>query len=418
MSRGPGPSAPQLGYRDALTWLYARHRAGAPRDPERMRALMAALALPPPPHGVHVVGTNGKGTVATMIAAGLRSAGARTGRLVSPHVEDFRERVAVDGAPIGRETVRRFVARAIGAELAPAPAFFELTLALALWAFAHRAVTWGVFEAGVGGARDATRALDPIDLVVLTNVTLDHTETLGPDVRAIARDKAGALRPGVPVVTAAEGEALAVVRAEAARLGCPLHVDDGRGALFGLPGGPRGAPSGARLRNARLAAAALRLLGARDAAVADGLAAPALPAREERFTVAGREVVLDGAHDPAAAALLAASLRPGYILVFGALARKQGAATLAALEGGAGAVLVTEAAAGERPLPDLGDRRFIPEPVAALRAALQEAPPGGTVVVAGSLYLAGRVRPALRRMVRAAAATPAGRRDRGSTAPA
>lgn len=399
-------SLPQPGYRDALAWLYACRRAGAPRDPERMRTLMRALSLEGPPGGVHVVGTNGKGTVTTMIDAGLRAAGARSGRFTSPHVEDFRERVVVNGLPVSRQTVRRFVARARAAAPRPEPAFFELTLALALCTFARHDVAWGVFEAGVGGASDATRALDGIALVVLTNVALDHVDTLGHTLTAIARDKAGALRPGVPVVTGAEGDALRVVRAEAERLGCPLYVDDGgRGPLFTVPRSSTGAPthyggSGARRRNGRLAAAALRLLGAPEAAVAAGLAAPALPARAERFHIRGRDVVLDGAHDPAAAALLEASLPPGYVLVFGALARKQGPATLAALEPGAARVILTEAAAGEPPLPDVTGRRFVADPVSALRQALDETPPGGTVLVAGSLYLAGRVRPTLRRMMR------------------
>lgn len=397
---------PLLGYEEALAWLYARHRAGAPRDPQRMRALMSALGLASPPQVVHVVGTNGKGTVTAMIDAGLRAGGARSGRFTSPHVEDFRERIAVDGRPVARQTVRRFVAGLAARELEPAPAFFELTLVLALWTFARRGVRWGAFEAGVGGAHDATRALERVALVVLTNVALDHTETLGPDAISIARDKAGALRPGVPVVTGAEGAALAVVRAEAARLGCPLHVDDGRARLFELPARTRlaGWPptGGARLRNARLAAAALRLLGADEPTVAAGLATPPLPARHERFRVAGREVVLDGAHDPAAGALLATSLPEGYVLVFGALARKQGAATLAPLEARAGAVILTEAAEGEPPLADPGGRRFLPDPGRALRAAVEATPPGGTVVVAGSLYLAGRVRPLLRRLARAA----------------
>lgn len=404
-------------YREALAWLYRQRRAGLPRDPRRMRALMTALGLQAPPHCVHVVGTNGKGTVTAMVDAGLRACGARTGRFLSPHVEDFRERIAVDGRPIARDTVRRFAARAVGLELAPPPAFFELTLAMALAAFARRQVAWGVFEAGVGGARDATRALERIELVVLTNVALDHRETLGPDVPSIARDKAGALRPGVPAVTGAEGEALAVVRAQARRVACPLYVDDGRAPLFTVPGSPAAGsgallPGSARLRNARLAAAALRLLGAPEEAVAAGVSTPPLPARGERFRVRGREVVLDGAHDPVAAAVLAGSLAPGYVLVFGALARKQGAAMLAALEPRAERVIVTEAAAGEPPLPDLTGRRFIAEPLAALRAALGEAAPGATVVVAGSLYLAGRVRPTLRRMARAPL-TP-----RASTVPA
>jgi len=87
-------------YRDALRWLYARRRSGAPRDPARMEALLHALALPAPEHVVHVVGTNGKGTVTAMIDAGLRAWGASSGRFVSPHVEVVRERVSVNGRPV------------------------------------------------------------------------------------------------------------------------------------------------------------------------------------------------------------------------------------------------------------------------------------------------------------------------------
>ncbi|MEJ2357769.1 MAG: hypothetical protein P8Y13_06765, partial [Deinococcales bacterium] len=111
---------------------------------------------------------------------------------------------------------------------------------------------------------------------------------------------------------------------------------------------------------------------------------------------------------PAAAAALAAELTPGYVLLFGALERKQAAATLAALEPGATGVVVTEAAEGQRPLPDLTGRCFLPDPGRALEAALQRCPAGGLVVVAGSLYLAGRLRPLLRRRVARAARNEAG----------
>lgn len=402
MIDAPSSGATVPGYREALAWLYARQRGSAPRDPERMAALLRALELRPPADFVHVVGTNGKGTVTAMIDAGLRAQGTRSGRFVSPHVEDFRERVSLDGRPVSREAVRRFVARARRLSLDPPPAFFEWTLALALAAFERAGLPWAVIEAGVGGARDATRALEPARLVVLTNVALDHLETLGPDVSAIARDKAGAIRAGVPVLTGARGEALAVIRAEAARLGAPLHVDDGRDTLFEVALEPGTAP--ARAANARLAAGALRSLGVPEKAVAAAVRAAPLPGRGERFRLRGSDVLLDGAHDPAAAALLASSLEPGYLLLFGALPRKQGAATLAALEPGAAAVVLTEATPGEPPLIDLTGRLFVPDPVAALERALALRPPGALVVVAGSLYLAGRIRPTLRRRARLAAA--------------
>ncbi|MEJ2289552.1 MAG: Mur ligase family protein, partial [Deinococcales bacterium] len=204
-----------------------------------MATLARALELHAPDRLVHVVGTNGKGTVTAMIDEGLRAWGYSSGRFVSPHVEDFRERIAVDGRPVSRETVRHFVARAAGLELDPSPAFFEWTLALALSAFARAGVEWAVIEAGVGGAHDATRALGPVELVVLTNVGLDHLETLGPDLASIARDKAGAFRPGVPAITGARGEALMVVALEARRVGAPLYVARPGDPLFTAPSAGR-----------------------------------------------------------------------------------------------------------------------------------------------------------------------------------
>ncbi len=408
VSATPEPSPGLPSYRDALSWLYSCVRGAAPRDPARMAALLEALALPSPDHVVHVVGTNGKGTVTAMVDAGLRAWGEPCGRFVSPHVEDFRERVSVDGKPVSRETVRRFAARAQRLAIVPAPAFFEWTLALALTAFARARLRWAVVEAGVGGARDATRALTGVRLVVLTNVTPDHLETLGPDLDSIARDKAGALRPGIPAVTGARGDALKVVRAEARRLGAPLFIESSGQPLFDLPALGR-AIGTTRTANARLAAAALRLLGAPEEAVATGIAAPPLPGRGERYRVRGCEVLLDGAHDPAAAEALAADLEPGFVLLFGALARKQAAATLAALERSAAAVVLTEAALGEHPPSVRPGDRFLVDPGRALDLALTLAAQGASqrpdgppprVVVAGSLYLAGRLRPLLRRRAR------------------
>lgn len=450
---------PLPSYDEALAWLFARTRGGGGRGPARAAALLRALAIPVPPLVVHVVGTNGKGTVTTMIAAGLTAAGHRTGRFVSPHVEEFRERIAIDGVPISRRVVRAFVARAMRSteehrlDAEHPPAFFEWTLALALAAFTQAGVSAAVLEAGVGGASDATRAVEPVDLVVLTNVDLDHVDAIGPTLDDIARDKAGAFRPGVPAVTGARGPSLARVRAEAERIGAPLVVDprqrddltavaatrgheatnsgsvaEGGSAavgeaavanasarLFELPGDIGLAPRGTRADDARLAAAAMRLLGLDERAVAAGVMAPPLPARGERFLVRGRDVVLDGAHDPAAGLRLAGEVGDGYVLLFGALQRKAGSETLAALTRRARHVVLTEAASGEgvvrvpasvSPEPDV-----VLEPEDALAAAIARCPRGGRVVIAGSLYLAGRLRPWLRRHGRSAA--PLGWSDAG-----
>ena len=385
MLQNPVFTANPLTYRDALEWLFAQTRSGAPRDPARMRGLMAQLGLESPPKVVHVVGTNGKGSVSAMLAAAFAAEGVCTGRFISPHVVEFRERIAVSGRWIAEAEVLDFV-RALPA-LNPAPAFFELTLALALGHFARERVEVAVVEAGVGAKHDATRVLGNVCSVVITNVGRDHLDTLGPTLREVAYDKAAAIRPGVPTLTAATGEALAIITEVAAARRSPL---------FRLPGGlPDGASSTpTRRRNQQLAAATLRLHGVGEAAICRGLRAT-LPARAERFRLEGKEVVLDGAHNPDAARALLEHLREPFVLLFGALPKKLGAETLAVLEPYAGHTILTNAALGEASTLRRAGLEFIAEPEVALQAALSRCKGDQQLVIAGSFYLAGRLRPLL-----------------------
>ena len=378
-----------LTYTDALSWLFAQTRAGAPRDPERVRRLLDELRLPFPPKNVHVVGTNGKGSVTNMVAGGLSAAGRRTGRFVSPHVEEFRERVSVNGVPIGEAEVCDFVERVWGKVDA---AFFELCFALALEHFNRHGVEVGVFEAGVGARRDATVLLRDVRAVVITNVGLDHQDTLGETVAEIAADKAAAIRAGVPVVTGATGEALEVITAVATEKSSPIYVEGSGDPLFDLPKGV--VPSTVYIQNARLAAAVLRLLNVEEEAVAAGLQTPPLPGRLERFVIEGKTVILDGGHNPDAARALQRSLFCPYVLVFGALPKKQGVATLAVLEPQALHTLITPVN-GEAN-PKLSEGRTLLEPPRAIERALELCPPDACVLITGSLYLAGEVRPYLR----------------------
>jgi dihydrofolate synthase / folylpolyglutamate synthase len=389
----------------AWAWLAARRRSGRTRDPNVARALLDRLGLADPPAVVHVVGTNGKGSVATALAAMATAAGRRSGCFVSPHVEHYRERISVDGAHVADDEVVAFTARARalvedGAPEAIAAGFFEWTLALALDVYAARGVDVAIVEAGVGARRDATLALRNVRASVVTNVDLDHLETLGPDIASIASDKAAALRPGVPTVTCAVGEGLAILRAEAARVGATLVRCEADEPLAALPpdvaafGRSARWPS-TRFDNVRMACAVARLLGWPEAAIEAGARAAPPPARFERFVVDGVSVVLDGAHDPAAARRLAVDLPPDTVLLFGALTRKQGAATLAALAPHVSRVIVTSADADDAPGAWNADAHLA-DPELALRTALAWAGPGGTVAIAGSLYLAGRVRSVLR----------------------
>lgn len=384
----------------ALADLYARSRGGAARDPARTGTLLARLGLNAPPRVVHVVGTNGKGSVVARIDAGLRAAGGRPLRYLSPHVERFHERIAVGGAELRDEELLSFLARADALDLRPRPAFFELATALALDVAQRRGADGAVLEAGVGAARDATRAVDGVVATVITDVAEDHLDLIGPDLAAVARDKAAAVRPGVPVATGATGAPLEVIRAAARAAGSPLAALDDDGAAFAWPPGAPPEPDLLAERAARLALAALRFLplagGVRDAALAAAIVAPRLPARRERFVLPeGRAVVLDMAHNPPAARALAAALPEGAHVLLGVAARKDAAGVLAAFARAARRTL-TAARPGERPWGD--DPAFRADPDAAFDEALAALPPGGTLAVAGSVHLAGRLRPRLRRL--------------------
>jgi len=359
-----------------------------------MARLIATLGLTPPPKSVHVVGTSGKGTVAAMLAATLQASGQRVGRFLSPHVEEFSERIAVNGQAIPPEAVTALVSR-LQAQPQSA-AFFELTLALALAHFAQQAIDIAVIEAGVGARNDATIVLKPVACTVITTIGHDHLEVIGPTLRDVAWDKAAAIRPGVPVVTGATGLGLEVIMAAAQTHGSPLYRLDPDDPLFVLPS--KLPPSDAiREQNQRLAAAASRLLGiTSDTVLATGLALPPLPARRELFRVQGRTVLLDGAHNPTAAQALRATLTKPYLLLFGALPRKDGEATLAVLEPAALATFITDVDRQASALSRLSSRTYIADPLAALSQALARCPEGATLVVTGSLYLAGQLRPWLR----------------------
>ena len=373
-------------YEEALNWLFVQTRGGAARDPVRMQQLLASLRLPSPPKVIHVVGTNGKGSTAAIIATGLTEAGFRTGRFVSPHVEDFRERIAVDNELIPQTQVVEFVnlISALGHW-----AFFEISLALALKHFAEQSVDYAVIEAGIGAKYDATNVLENKVLTVITNIAMDHQDTLGPTLTAIAKDKAAAITARTPVVTGAEGEALGIIQALAKETASPLFINRPNTPLFSPP-----ASSHQFLQNAQLATASLRLLGMDEAAIRIALSESKLAGRREYIRVGDKTVLLDGAHNPAAAEALLECLDEGFVLLFGALQKKQGEATLAVLEPHAKEVIITQVA-GQESLLNRPKRSFFAKPIDALRYGLEHTDEENLLVIAGSFYLAGELRPFL-----------------------
>ncbi|WP_293912470.1 cyanophycin synthetase [Deinococcus sp.] len=401
---------------DPYAWLYSRTRQGRTRGPARARRLLDALGSPDSQfQSIRVTGTNGKGSTCALLEAGLIAAGHSVGSFTSPHLERFEERVRVNGQTISPDQTAEFIAWA--QQHAPDAAFFDLSLGLACQAFARAGVRWAVMEAGVGGVSDATQALAGVRAVLVTNVALDHTATLGPTLSDIARDKAGAALPGVPLLSTATGEALVVVAEVAAEHLCMLHTPRSHPALFALPRPP--AMLGPhQFRNAQLAAATLRLLGCESGPNSEsgpnfesGLDAAlnvTFPARLERFTVAGRTVLLDGAHNPHAAQALVAAVTELAVsgiavtgidvLLFGNFARKDTAATLAPLLALTPVRVFTAPGQGATEPGGLASHyggEAVADPHAALARALALTPVGGTLLLTGSLYLAGALRGAL-----------------------
>lgn len=425
----------------AWAWIEARQRFGMRPGLERTRALLDALGRPQDALEVALVGgTNGKGSVTALLDAMLRAVDGTgpVGRFVSPHLERFEERFAVAGRALPAEEVGATLAAVRPAATRLDATFFEVLVAVALLAFARAGVRRAVLEVGMGGRLDATNATEPT-LSVITQVALDHEAVLGRDVATIAGEKAGILRRGRPAITAAEGEALAVVRARAADVGAPLvALDDvpfvGRALgwagveVVGLAPTPLRSPllGAHQARNLAAAALAARAWGVPWSAVAAGAMAARWPGRLEPRSAHGLRWLLDGAHNPAGAAALVRALTdlratPG-VAVVGVTDDRLASDLLPALTAVAPRFVATRAVASPRSAdPALVARRLVDagvpvervrtdaDPPAALARAAAwahataEAPGAGgerggppTVVVAGSLYLVGEARAWLR----------------------
>jgi dihydrofolate synthase/folylpolyglutamate synthase len=446
-------------YQEALDYLYSFVDYSATRlvkysaqtfDLSRMTALLGLLGNPHQRFlSLHVAGTKGKGSVAALCASALAAAGYRTGCYTSPHLQDFCERVQVDGRLIAPAELADIVdgLRALAPQV-PGITTFELTTALAFAYFARRAVEVAVVEVGLGGRLDATNVLTPL-VSVITSLSYDHMDLLGPTLSAIAGEKAGIIKPGVPVVISPqEPEALTVLERVATERGAPLtvvgrdwHVRPVAHTLDGQTlevwsaeeerqaNALRAAGYPAQWRPTRLE---LPLLGAHQVenaatayAALQALRARALPLAAEairaglgqvhwpgRFEILRRRpyVVVDGAHNRDSARRLAAALDdyfPGrrVLLVFGASADKDIAGMLAELGPRLGRLIVTQAVhpralepeqiiallgAGAAGLP----MEACAPVAAALRRALELAGPDEVVLACGSLFVAAEVRAA------------------------
>lgn len=415
-------------YQEALSYIHSFQRFSSRPTLERIGALMELLDNPQERlRIVHVAGTNGKGSTCAMIAGILTAAGYRTGLYISPFVLDFRERVQIDREMISREELTESVERIrpLAAQVDDLNEF-ELVTAIAYDYFARQGCDAVVAEVGLGGAFDATNVVRRPLVSVITQIGLDHTAVLGETVAEIARAKAGIIKEGVPVVTCAgqDTDALAVIYEEACAKGAPViqpspHPEWVKLGLEGTELGYRGCglhiPLAGRhqVDNAMTAFTVAGELGRlpgfervlRGDAIVRGIASARIPAR---FEIVRRDplVILDGAHNPQAAAALADTLslagdRP-VTGVMGVLADKNGNGVLAAL-----APRFRRLICATPKSPRALDGHVLAERADALglRASAAHsageavelaqavaASEGGVVVVCGSLYLAAEVR--------------------------
>jgi dihydrofolate synthase/folylpolyglutamate synthase len=428
-------------YRDAVRALTDRGRFGIRLGLARTRALLKAFGDPQLQlRGALVGGTNGKGSVLALAGAALRAAGVRVGTTPKPHLVSYRERLEIDGRPIDPVTFSRLVREALSAadgveRRHGPPTEFELLTAMLFRWFAEEQVEVALVEVGLGGRLDATHAWDG-GVAAITNVALDHMAWLGDTIPAIAREKAAIIERGDRAVTGATGDALAVIRRRARRMGAPLVEvkpprllgwdRDGIDVELGALGPTRISLRGRhQAENAAVADAVLDQLAAAGVAAVDaaarrrGYAKATWPGRLELLRVDGREVLLDGAHNPAGAAALSTALDdlqpyllggdgpspPAMTFVHGSMADKDVDGIIRALDRSAAlrsARIIATQVPGERALPaaELARRwraarpdgrvDAVAEVGAALGTAIDEA--AGTIVVAGSLYLVGEAR--------------------------
>lgn len=233
-----------MNYQDTLEYLYnsapmfQQVGAGAYKEgQENTRALDAHFRHPHEHfHSLHIAGTNGKGSCSHTLAAILQSAGYRVGLYTSPHLVDFRERIRVNGQPISEDYVIRFVEEERAFFEPLSPSFFELTTAMAFKYFADEKVDVAVVEVGLGGRLDCTNIIHP-DLCIITNISLDHTQFLGHTLAQIAGEKAGIIKPGIPVVIGeTTPETRPVFYQKAQEEGAPIHWAEEEGHENDYPG--------------------------------------------------------------------------------------------------------------------------------------------------------------------------------------
>jgi dihydrofolate synthase/folylpolyglutamate synthase len=396
-----------------LEYLFGLEQFGIKLGLDNISALVERLGHPERAFkAIHIAGTNGKGSVTAMVDRALRFAGHSSARYTSPHLIDLTERFVINGRPVSTAALTdavgsvRDAAEALRAEgaLLVHPTFFEVTTAAAFELFRRAGVELAVLEVGLGGRYDATNVVSPV-VTAITSIALDHQAHLGATLGEIAFEKAGIIKPGVPVVLGElPRDASTVIERVARERAAPI-----------LPTGPStlghrrvGLPGAHQLGNAAVAVAVLKEIHRQgtpvgEEAIEHGLSSPGWPGRLDLRRVDDRrELWLDAAHNPAGAAALAAFLssQPRKLpLVFGAMRDKDATRMLAALMPEVDRLILTRASSARSAQPgDLAAcaRKLFPETAITVEPSVSEALKTGwaaspRIVAAGSIFLLGDV---------------------------
>lgn len=424
-------------YEDALIYLQNAETYGINLGLMRIEALLRALNNPEQRYKtIHVGGTNGKGSVTSMIASAIGDAGLDVGKYISPHLENYTERISISGQDISREDFGRCIGKvklatddiiSVGVEH---PTQFEILTAAAFLYFAEKNVVYAVIEVGLGGLLDSTNVITPV-VSVITNIAMDHMAQCGNTLEAIATHKAGIIKPGIPVVTAAQKEALSVIKTTAAEKDVALYTwgeqfeittrqvvergqlltlrrDDAADAMLFIT--LRGAHQAV---NAGVAAMAITCVMAQDNRIAEdnlreGLARTVWPGRFEVLpgTV---PIIIDGAHNPAGIETFGATWNETFptknrIFVFSILADKDISLVEKELFRASDVVFCVPA-----PTPRTSDPNVLAKNLSktclaygvstiseGLDRAMTVAKDGDAICIVGSLYIQGEARQWLR----------------------
>lgn len=403
--------------------MYGLRRFGIKLGLGTIRNILAGLGNPQKNfRSIHVAGTNGKGSVASMLAAIIKAAGYRVGLYTSPHLIRFNERIRVNNRPIFNKDVVCAYEAVKGAHHGKRePTFFEFATAMAFYEFGRQQVDWAVIETGMGGRLDATNTIRP-ELSIITNISLEHREYLGNTLSEIANEKAGIIRRHKPVITGVkQPSALAVVKETARRRSAPLFIFgkefrvkrrriggfDYNGIDHVLHDVHTVLPGDHQIGNTALALAAVEILNRIKADITsqhirDGLSNTRWPGRLE-VVCQKPLIILDGAHNLIAARNLGRYLARNLgdrklTMVIGILDDKPYASMLKSMLTTCSRVILTRAKINRALNPEklyalakpmVKDTTIIADVDKAVAYAVKNAAPNEAICVAGSLYVVG-----------------------------